>query len=88
MTSSREEAGPPTSRASRSTAVAGAVRDELAKLRGRNLGACAACGRTVYFEHNFTRCSGRVVHVRCPITTPIRGIGGGDTQRSPVAPDA
>lgn len=43
------------------------VRDELAKLRGRVLGTCAACGHTVYLEHNFTRLNGRVVHVRCPI---------------------
>ncbi len=43
------------------------MRDELAALRGRNLGPCAACGRSVYFEHNFSRSRGRVVHVRCPI---------------------
>jgi hypothetical protein len=43
------------------------VRDELAKLRGRILGDCAACGHAVYFEHNFTRLNGRVIHVRCPI---------------------
>lgn len=42
--------------------------DELAKLRGKNLGACAACGQTVFFEHNFTRFMGRVMHVRCPIS--------------------
>lgn len=47
----------------------GAVRDELAKLHGRILGDCAACGRTVYLAQNFTRVHGQVVHVRCPLTT-------------------
>ena len=42
-------------------------REELARLHGRHLGVCAKCGRTVYFEQNFTRFEGRVVHVRCPI---------------------
>lgn len=51
----------------RGPVFAGTVQDELAKLRGRNLGACAACGKPVYFEQNFTRFRGRVVHVRCPI---------------------
>lgn len=46
----------------------GTVGDELAKLRGKKLGACAACGQPVFFEHNFTRFAGRVVHVRCPIS--------------------
>lgn len=58
----------------------GAIRDELAKLRGRILGECATCGRTVYLAHNFTRRDGQVVHVRCPITTS-------STRRaSPTAP--
>lgn len=47
--------------------LSGTVRDELAKLRGRNIGACAKCDKPVYFEHNFMRFRGRVVHVRCPI---------------------
>ena len=47
----------------------GAAPDELTRLQGRNLGDCAACGRPVFFERNFTRFRGRVVHVRCPITT-------------------
>jgi hypothetical protein len=47
--------------------LSGTVRDELAALRGRNLGPCARCGRSVYFEHNFSRYRGRIVHVRCPI---------------------
>ncbi len=50
---------------------AGTVRDELARLRGRQLGVCAACGHPVFFEHNFTRFRGRVVHVRCPISALI-----------------
>lgn len=45
---------------------------ELARLRGRNVGTCANCGRLVYVEHNFTRFAGRVVHVRCPISGPAR----------------
>jgi hypothetical protein len=44
------------------------VRDELAKLHGKQIGACAVCGRAVFFEQNFTRFRGRVVHVRCPIS--------------------
>lgn len=44
--------------------------DEIARLQGRHLGACAKCGRTVYFEQNFTRFEGAVVHVRCPIRRP------------------
>lgn len=44
------------------------VRDELARERGRDLGACAACGRPVFFEQSFTRLNGRVAHVRCPIS--------------------
>ncbi len=47
----------------------GTVRDELARLRGKNLGPCAACGRPVFVAHDYTRLRGRVVHVRCPITT-------------------
>jgi len=63
----------PRRRTSRSTPPPGmtsAVRDELARLRGRILCNCAACGRTVYFEHNFTRLNGRVTHVRCPTPPP------------------
>jgi hypothetical protein len=56
------------SRSTRPPRLAGAVRDELAELRGRILGECAACGHAVYSEHSFTRLEGRVVHVRCPIT--------------------
>jgi hypothetical protein len=58
---------PPRREPGRGPGFAGTVQDELAKLRGRNLGACAACGKPVYFEQNFTRFRGRVVHVRCPI---------------------
>ena len=47
--------------------LSGTVRDELAALRGGNLGPCAVCGRSVYFEHNFSRSRGRLVHVRCPV---------------------
>jgi hypothetical protein len=64
MTSSPDDLPRP---ASRTTRPSGVARDELAKLRGRILGDCAACGRTVYFEHNFTRLNGCVVHVRCPV---------------------
>jgi hypothetical protein len=46
----------------------GTAHDELAGLRGKELGTCAACGRPVFLESNFTRVTGRVVHVRCPIT--------------------
>lgn len=42
------------------------LNDELAKLRGQQLGACAICGRPVYFEENFTRLRGHVIHVSCP----------------------
>jgi len=41
---------------------------ELAQLRGKNLGTCAACGRPVFGEQDFSRLRGRVMHVRCPIT--------------------
>lgn len=70
MTTSADHPGRPTSRTARPPGMTSAVRDELAKLRGRILGDCAACGRTVYFEHNFTRLNGRVVHVRCPTPPP------------------
>jgi hypothetical protein len=43
------------------------VAAELAKLRGRSVGACAACGRSVFMAQSFTRLRGRVLHVRCPI---------------------
>jgi len=43
------------------------VGNELAKLHGKQIGACAACGRAVFFEQSFTRFRGRVAHVRCPI---------------------
>jgi hypothetical protein len=43
--------------------------DELARLHGRQLGVCGVCGRPVFLDQNFTRLSGNVVHVRCPITT-------------------
>ncbi|MEA2150483.1 MAG: hypothetical protein QOD69_2313 [Solirubrobacteraceae bacterium] len=46
------------------------VGDELARLRGRTIGACASCGRAVFLE-NFTRFRGRVVHVRCPIAADL-----------------
>ena len=66
--------------APRTLGLTGADRDELAKLGGRILGDCAACGRTVYLAHNFTRLHGQVVHVRCPTTTS-------STRRaSPTAP--
>lgn len=59
----------PASRSTRQPGRADGVGNELAKLRGRILGDCAACGRTVYLERNFTRLRGRLLHVRCPITT-------------------
>jgi hypothetical protein len=65
MTRSAEQPRRPPPR----SGFSGTVRDELTKLRGKNLGACAACGRPVFFEHNFTRFRGRVVHVRCPISS-------------------
>lgn len=66
--------------APRTPGLPAAVRDELAKLRGRILTDCATCGRTVYLTHNLTRPHGQVVHVRCPITTsPSR-------RASPTAP--
>lgn len=45
----------------------GAVFDELAGLRGKELGTCGACGRPVFLESNFTRLKGRLLHIRCPI---------------------
>jgi hypothetical protein len=62
------------------------VAAELAKLRGRRVGACATCGRSVFLE-NFTRLRGRVRHVRCPIA-PVRSPGGDDTldQAGPHSP--
>lgn len=44
----------------------GAVRDVLAKLRGKHLGACASCGKQVLSQQSFTRYQGRTAHVRCP----------------------
>jgi hypothetical protein len=59
----------PTARdADRRSPMTSTIPDELAKLRGRQIGPCVACGRPVFFEHNFTRLQGRVVHVRCPIS--------------------
>jgi hypothetical protein len=46
----------------------GTVRDELARLRGRSLGACAACQQPVFVTQNFTRLQGRLVHERCAIS--------------------
>jgi hypothetical protein len=54
------------------------VAEELARLRGRSLGACATCGRSVFLAQSFTRLRGRVIHVRCPIAAV----------RSPVSGDA
>lgn len=59
----------------------GTVYDELAGLRGKELGACAACGRTVFLESNFTRVKGRVIHVRCPLAQD-------DQPQGPTAPTA
>jgi len=53
---------------SRARGFAGTVGDELARLYGRKLGVCAACGRPVFVAQNFTRLRGNLVHVRCPIT--------------------
>jgi hypothetical protein len=50
----------------------GTVHDELDGLRGKELCACAVCGRPVFLERNFTRVAGRVIHVRCPITQDDR----------------
>lgn len=47
------------------------VRDEFARLRGKTLGACTACGQPVFFEHSFTRFGGSVIHVRCPATARL-----------------
>jgi hypothetical protein len=44
------------------------VASELAALRGKNVGACQACGRPVFLAHGFTRFAGRVAHVRCPMS--------------------
>lgn len=60
---------------------AGAVYDELAGLRGKELGTCAACGRPVFLESNFTRVKGHVLHVRCPIAQE-------DHPQDPAAPTA
>jgi hypothetical protein len=70
MTTSADHRPDSASRSSQPLGRSEAFRDELAKLRGRVLGDCAACGHRVYFEHNFMRLNGRVVHVRCPITAP------------------
>ena len=43
------------------------VRDELAKLLGKSVGACARCGRPVSLQQSFTRVQGRIDHVRCPV---------------------
>ncbi|MEA2186438.1 MAG: hypothetical protein QOK16_1449 [Solirubrobacteraceae bacterium] len=49
-------------------AFCGTVRDELARVRGRSLGACAACQQPVFVTQNFTRLQGRLVHERCAIS--------------------
>lgn len=69
MTPSTDHHPSPASRSTQPPGFPGAVHDELAKLRGRIVGDCAACGHTVYVAHNFTRFDGEVVHLRCPITT-------------------
>jgi hypothetical protein len=60
--------------------LASTARDELTRLRGKTIGVCAVCGRPVFFEHNFTRMYGRLVHVRCPISarTPAPPAGALD----------
>lgn len=63
---------PPPQAPGRGPGFSGTVRDELAKLRGKNLGACAGCGKPVYFQQNFTRFRGRTVHVRCPTSAGAR----------------
>ena len=45
----------------------GSVGEELARLRGRRIGTCSACGRSVFTAQSFTRLKGRVLHVRCSI---------------------
>jgi hypothetical protein len=49
-------------------AFSGTVRDELARLRGRSVGACASCQQHVFITQNFTRVQGRLVHERCAIS--------------------
>jgi hypothetical protein len=68
MIESADRSQPPSPPMGRARGFSGTVGDELARLYGRKLGVCAACGRPVFVEQNFTRSRGRVVHVRCPIT--------------------
>jgi hypothetical protein len=51
----------------RAQGFTGTVGEELTRLRGRRVGACEVCGRSVFAAQSFTRLKGRVVHVRCPI---------------------
>jgi hypothetical protein len=67
--------------------LAATVRDELTRLRGKTIGACAVCGHAVFFEYNFTRLRGRLVHVRCPVSActpapPARAVTPGAGRES------
>jgi hypothetical protein len=74
MSTSSDHPRRPASRSMRPPGLARALHDELGKLRGRILGNCAACGHTMYFEHNVTPLNGRLVHVlaRSPHPRPQR----------------
>jgi hypothetical protein len=63
---------------------AGTVGEELARLRGRSVGACEACGRSVFVAQSFTRLKGRVVHVRCPVAPTLSPAG--DERRATPGP--
>lgn len=66
MTGSADRSPRPAPRPG-SAGFAETVRDEFARVRGRTVGACAACGRPIFFgSENVSRFKGSVVHVRCP----------------------
>ncbi len=91
--SSRRVAGPGRDGSGRSEkdrsgspSLARVVLAELATLRGRVLGECAACGHDVYVERNHTWSRGRIAHVRCPVSFRSPAPGAASLVRARIAP--
>lgn len=88
----RSQRPPPSARGvGRDSGFSGTVRDELAKLRGKSVGACAGCGLPVFLQQSFTRVQGQIVHVRCAVgarpAVPTAGSGRLARQRQLTSRD-